>query len=230
MAFDFLNQMLGYDPYTEVENGQTCSDRVAYQDRTRAWSHGDDEVSFYVGIGHRDKQPDIYCADNMNCILDSQVCHNDSYKHLTVGRQNGYQDSLNGDDSQPNSTHVGETGVSQNIGRSYLGETGGSQNVGWSHIGETGAGRSITKLHIRKTGFDRDMSYVGETRVDGYNRKSYVGETRADCDVSYIGKTGISRHNRMSDVGETRAGSHHRGSYNLGETRTRQHSGQSYTG
>ena len=230
MAFDFFNQMLRYEPYTDMEDGRTCSDRVAYQDRSRAWSHGDDEVSFYVGIGHRDKQPDIYCADNMNCILDGQVCHNDSYKHLTVGRQNGYQDCLNSDNPQPSSSHVGETGVRQNIGRSHLGETGGSQNVGRSHIGETGAGRSSTKLHIGKTGFDRDMSYVGETGVDGYNRKSYVGETLVDCDVSYVGKTGISRHNRRSDVGETRAGSHHRGSYILEETRTRQHSGQSYTG
>ena len=237
MAFDFLNQMLRYEPYTEMEDGQTCSDRVAYQDRTRAWSHGDDEVSFYVGTGHRDKQPDIYCADNMNYILDGQVCHNDSYKHLTVERQNGYQDSLNGDDSQSNSTYEGETGVGLTIGRLHLGETGGSQKVGWSHIGETGAGRNSTKLHIGKTGINRDTSYVhvGETGVDGYNRESHVGETRVDCEVSYIGMTGIGRHNRRSDVGrsdvgETRAGSHHRGSYNLGETGAGQHDGQSYTG
>ena len=209
MAFDFFNQMLRYEPCTEMEDGQTCGDRLGYQDRIGALSYGDGEVSFYVRADHRDKQPDI---------------------NSRVGRQYGYQDGLNSDNPQPSSSHVGETGVSQNIGRSHLGETGGSQNVGRSHIGETEAGRSSTKLHIGKTGFDRDMSYVGETGVDGYNRESYVGETRVDCDMSYVGKAGISRYSRRSDVGETRAGSHHRGSYNLGETRTRQHNGQSYTG
>ena len=103
MAFDFLNQMLRYEPGTAMEDGQTCSDGLGYQDRSRAWSYGDGEASFYVRTDHRDKQPDI---------------------NLRVGQQNAYQDSLNSDNPQPSSSHVGETGVNQNIGRSHLGETG----------------------------------------------------------------------------------------------------------
>ena len=73
-----------------MEDGQTCSDRVAYQDRTRAWSYGDGESSFYVRADHRDKQPDI---------------------NLRVGRQNGYQDGLNSDNPQPSSSHLGRQGL-----------------------------------------------------------------------------------------------------------------------
>ena len=58
MAFDFLNQMLSYEPCTEMEDGQTCSDRLILGIRTE------------VGPGHMVMVKFLFMSEQITEIND----------------------------------------------------------------------------------------------------------------------------------------------------------------